>query len=86
MSDTGLIAIACGLIIGFGAIGACLGIGLMGGRFIDRAVGQPELMEPLQVKTQRRRRRRRRDIKSVSFLRFLRILCALCVQRTRIGF
>ena len=26
MSDTGLIAIACGLIIGLGAIGACLGI------------------------------------------------------------
>ena len=50
MSDTGLIAIACGLIIGFGAIGACLGIGLMGGRFIDGAVRQPELMEPLQTK------------------------------------
>ena len=28
MSDTGLIAIACGLIIGLGAIGACMGIGL----------------------------------------------------------
>ena len=50
MSDTGLIAIACGLIIGFGAIGACLGIGVMGGRFIEGAVRQPELMEPLQVK------------------------------------
>jgi F-type H+-transporting ATPase subunit c len=41
MSDTGLIAIACGLIIGLGAIGACLGIGAMGGRFIDGAVRQP---------------------------------------------
>jgi F-type H+-transporting ATPase subunit c len=50
MSDNGLIAIACGLIIGLGAIGACLGIGAMGGRFIDGAVRQPELMEPLQVK------------------------------------
>ena len=50
MSDTGLIAIACGLIIGLGAIGACLGIGLMGGRFIDGAVRQPEMMEPLQTK------------------------------------
>lgn len=28
MSDTGLIAVACGLIIGLGAIGACLGIGV----------------------------------------------------------
>ena len=35
MTDTGLIAVACGLIIGLGAIGACLGIGVMGGRFID---------------------------------------------------
>ncbi|HYD74742.1 F0F1 ATP synthase subunit C [Ramlibacter sp.] len=50
MSDTGLIALACGLIIGLGAIGACLGIGTMGGRFIEGAVRQPELMEPLQVK------------------------------------
>ena len=50
MSDTGLIAIACGLIIGLGAIGACLGIGAMGGRFIDGAVRQPEMMEPLQTK------------------------------------
>jgi F-type H+-transporting ATPase subunit c len=50
MSDTGLIAIACGLIIGLGAIGACMGIGAMGGRYLDGAVRQPELMEPLQVK------------------------------------
>jgi len=35
MTDTSLIAVACGLIIGLGAIGACLGIGVMGGRFID---------------------------------------------------
>jgi F-type H+-transporting ATPase subunit c len=50
MSDTGLIAVACGLIIGLGAIGACLGIGTMGGRFIDGAVRQPEMIEPLQTK------------------------------------
>ena len=50
MTDTGLIAVACGLIIGLGAIGACLGIGTMGGRFIDGAVRQPELMNALQVK------------------------------------
>jgi F-type H+-transporting ATPase subunit c len=29
---------------------ACLGIGVMGGRFLEGAVRQPELMEPLQVK------------------------------------
>ena len=50
MTDTGAIAIACGLIIGMGAIGACLGIGVMGGRCIDGAVRQPEMMEPLQTK------------------------------------
>ena len=50
MTDTGLIAVACGLIIGMGAIGACLGIGAMGGRFIEGAVRQPEMMEPLQTK------------------------------------
>jgi F-type H+-transporting ATPase subunit c len=50
MSDAGAISIACGLLIGMGAIGACLGIGLMGGRFIEGSVRQPELMEPLQTK------------------------------------
>jgi len=50
MTDTGLIAVACGLIRGLGAIGACLGIGAMGGRFIDGAVRQPELMNELQTK------------------------------------
>ena len=50
MSDAGAISIAVGLMIGLGAIGACLGIGVMGGRFLEGAVRQPELMEPLQVK------------------------------------
>jgi F-type H+-transporting ATPase subunit c len=50
MSDAGAISIACGLMIGLGAVGACLGIGVMGGRYLEGAVRQPELMEPLQVK------------------------------------
>ncbi len=50
MSDAGAISIAVGLMIGLGAIGACLGIGVMGGRFLEGAVRQPELMEPLQGK------------------------------------
>jgi F-type H+-transporting ATPase subunit c len=50
MSDTGLISIACGLMVGVGAGGACLGIGTMGGRFMDGAVRQPEMMESLQTK------------------------------------
>lgn len=50
MSDTGAIAIACGLIIGLGAIGACIGIGVMGGKYIEASARQPELMDRLQVK------------------------------------
>jgi F-type H+-transporting ATPase subunit c len=50
MTDTGLIALACGLIIGLGAPGACIGIGTMGSRFLEGASRQPEMMEPLQVK------------------------------------
>ncbi|MGH6638181.1 MAG: F0F1 ATP synthase subunit C [Polaromonas sp.] len=50
MSDAGAISIACGLMIGLGAIGVCVGIGVMGGRYLEGAVRQPELMEPLQVK------------------------------------
>ena len=50
MTDAGLIALACGLIIGLGAAGACMGIATMGGRFMDGAVRQPEMMEPLQGK------------------------------------
>ncbi len=50
MTDNGLIAIAAALIIGLGAIGACLGIATMGGRYLEGAVRQPELMDPLQTK------------------------------------
>ena len=50
MSDAGAVSIACGLMIGLGTIGACPGMGLMGGRFLEGAVRQPGLMEPLQVK------------------------------------
>jgi F-type H+-transporting ATPase subunit c len=43
-------AIALGLIIGLGAIGACIGIGMMGGKYIEGAARQPELMDKLQTK------------------------------------
>lgn len=35
---------------GLGAIGACIGIGLMGGKFIEASARQPELMNELQTK------------------------------------
>ena len=43
-------AIAAGLIIGLGALGACIGIGLMGGKYLEAAARQPELMNALQTK------------------------------------
>lgn len=50
MTNVAFVALACGLIIGLGALGACLGIGLMGGKFIEAAARQPELMEKLQTR------------------------------------
>ena len=46
----GFVALAAGLIIGLGAIGACVGIGMMGGKYIEGAARQPELMDKLQTK------------------------------------
>jgi F-type H+-transporting ATPase subunit c len=42
--------IGIGLMIGLGAAGACIGIGIMSGRFLEGAARQPELMTQLQVK------------------------------------
>ncbi|MCL4747473.1 MAG: F0F1 ATP synthase subunit C [Burkholderiaceae bacterium] len=50
MTNVALVALACGLIIGLGALGACIGIGLMGGKFIEGAARQPELMDKLQTR------------------------------------
>ena len=49
-SVLGNVALACGLIIGLGAIGACIGISLMGGKYIEASARQPELMNELQTK------------------------------------
>ena len=50
MTTIGLVAVACGLIIGLGAAGACIGIGIMSGKFIEASARQPELMNTLQTK------------------------------------
>ncbi|HEY8508479.1 MAG TPA: F0F1 ATP synthase subunit C [Steroidobacteraceae bacterium] len=39
----GLTALGLGLIIGLGANGACIGIGIMGSKFLESAARQPEL-------------------------------------------
>ncbi|MDR0672913.1 MAG: F0F1 ATP synthase subunit C [Zoogloeaceae bacterium] len=50
MEVISFVALAAGLIIGLGAVGACIGIGLMGGKFIEASARQPELMNELQTK------------------------------------
>ena len=43
----GLTAVAIGLIVGLGALGAALGIGIMGSKFLESAARQPELVPML---------------------------------------
>ena len=50
MGTAGFVALACGLIVSLGAIGACIGISLMGGKYLEASARQPELMNELQVK------------------------------------
>jgi F-type H+-transporting ATPase subunit c len=46
----GMTAIAVGIIMGFGALGTAIGFGILGGRFLEGAARQPELVPMLQVK------------------------------------
>ena len=48
MEVISFVALAAGLIIGLGAIGACIGIGIMGAKFLEAAARQPELIPVLQ--------------------------------------
>jgi F-type H+-transporting ATPase subunit c len=41
-------ALGLGIIIGLGALGACIGIGVMGSKFLESAARQPELVPMLQ--------------------------------------
>ena len=46
----GLTAIAVGIILGAGALGTAIGFGILGGKFLEGAARQPELVPLLQVK------------------------------------
>ena len=46
----GMTAIAVALLIGFGALGTAIGFGLLGGKFLEGAARQPEMVPMLQVK------------------------------------
>ena len=49
MEIQGLVALACAFIVGLGAVGASIGIALMGGKFLESSARQPELMGNLQT-------------------------------------
>ena len=42
--------VGIGLIIGLGALGACVGVGIMCSKFLEGAARQPELAPMLQAK------------------------------------
>ena len=47
--ESALLYIAGALMLGMGALGAALGIGLLGGRFLEGAARQPELIPVLRT-------------------------------------
>ena len=49
-SVEGLTALAAGLMLGLAGIGAAIGMGLMGGKFLESSARQPELVPMLQGK------------------------------------
>ena len=46
----GFTAISVAILIGLGALGVGIGMGLLGGKFLESAARQPELAPMLQVK------------------------------------
>ena len=49
-SVLGMTALAVSLLIGLGALGTAIGFGILGGRFLEGAARQPEMIPTLQVK------------------------------------
>jgi len=47
--ETALLYIAGALMMGLGALGAAVGIGVLGGRFLEGAARQPELIPLLRT-------------------------------------
>ncbi|GAA3963057.1 MULTISPECIES: F0F1 ATP synthase subunit C [Allohahella] len=46
----GMTAIAVAILIGFSALGTAIGFALLGGRFLEGAARQPEMVPMLQTK------------------------------------
>ncbi|MBI2782924.1 MAG: F0F1 ATP synthase subunit C [Porticoccaceae bacterium] len=47
--ETALIYLAGALVMGLGAVGAAIGVGLLGGKFLEGAARQPELIPLLRT-------------------------------------
>ena len=47
--DMGLVYVAGAIMAGLGALGAAIGVGLLGGRFLEAAARQPELVPMLRT-------------------------------------
>ena len=50
MTNVAIVALACGIIIGLGAMGASIGIAIMGSKYLEASARQPELIDTLQTK------------------------------------
>lgn len=46
--ENSLLIIAAAIMMGFGALGAAIGVGVLGGRFLEGAARQPELIPMLR--------------------------------------
>jgi F-type H+-transporting ATPase subunit c len=46
---TAMLYLAAALMLGLGAVGAAIGIGMLGGKFLDGAARQPELVPMLRT-------------------------------------
>jgi F-type H+-transporting ATPase subunit c len=44
------IPLAVGHMIGLGALGSCIGIGIMASKYLEASARQPEMMEAMQPK------------------------------------
>ena len=47
--ENSLLYIAGAIMLGFGALGAAVGIGILGGRFLEGVARQPELIPTLRT-------------------------------------
>ena len=50
MTNVAIVALACGIIIGLGAMGASIGIAIMGSKYLEASARQPELIDTLHTK------------------------------------